>query len=188
MVVTAGAATPPLLQPFGLRVPIVPAKGYSLTLQGEGVPPRTALYLCEPKIGVSGYDGGVRIAGTFELPGRDLSVDRKRDRLHPRRHAALHPRLEARTGRGRAAGLGRLPPRDARQPAAARADPGSERPLRGRRPRHAGRHAGTRHGRGGGRHGDDGRRARLAGADGARLARSRSAKGSRRRRRRWSGR
>ena len=75
---TAGAATPPLLRPFGLRVPIVPAKGYSLTLQGEGVAPRTALYLCEPKIGVSGYDGGVRIAGTFELPGRNLDVDRKR--------------------------------------------------------------------------------------------------------------
>jgi D-amino-acid dehydrogenase len=78
VVVTAGAATPPLLRPFGLRVPIVPAKGYSLTLQGEGVPPRTALYLCEPKVGVSGYDGGVRIAGTFELPGRNLDVDRKR--------------------------------------------------------------------------------------------------------------
>jgi D-amino-acid dehydrogenase len=78
VVVTAGAATPSLLQPFGLRVPIVAAKGYSLTLQGEGVPPRTALYLCEPKIGISGYDGGVRIAGTFELPGRDLTVDRKR--------------------------------------------------------------------------------------------------------------
>jgi D-amino-acid dehydrogenase len=78
VVVTAGAATPPLLRPFGLRVPIVAAKGYSLTLQGEGVAPRTALYLCEPKIGVSGYDGGVRIAGTFELPGRNLDVDRKR--------------------------------------------------------------------------------------------------------------
>ena len=59
-------------------MPIVAAKGYSLTLQGEGVAPRTALYLCEPKIGVSGYDGGVRIAGTFELPGRNLGVDRKR--------------------------------------------------------------------------------------------------------------
>jgi D-amino-acid dehydrogenase len=78
VVVTAGAATPPLLRPFGLNVPIVPAKGYSLTLRGEGVAPRTALYLCEPKVGVSGFDGGVRIAGTFELPGRDLSVDRKR--------------------------------------------------------------------------------------------------------------
>jgi D-amino-acid dehydrogenase len=78
VVVTAGAATPPLLRPFGLRVPIVAAKGYSITLQGEGTAPRTALYLCEPKIGVSGYEGGVRIAGTFELPGRDLKVDRKR--------------------------------------------------------------------------------------------------------------
>ena len=78
VVVTAGAATPTLLKPFGLRVPIVPAKGYSLTLKGEGVAPRTALYLCEPKIGVSGFDGGVRIAGTFELPGRNLDVDRKR--------------------------------------------------------------------------------------------------------------
>jgi D-amino-acid dehydrogenase len=78
VVVAAGAATPPLLRPFGLRVPIVPAKGYSLTVTGEGTPPRTALYLCEPKIGVSGYEGGVRIAGTFELPGRDLAVDRKR--------------------------------------------------------------------------------------------------------------
>ena len=78
VVVAAGAATPPLLQPFGLRVPIVAAKGYSLTLQGEGTAPRTALYLCEPKVGVSGYDGGLRLAGTFELPGRDLTVDRKR--------------------------------------------------------------------------------------------------------------
>ena len=78
VVVTAGAATPPLLRPFGLRAPIVAAKGYSLTLQGEGEPPRTALYLCEPKVGVSGYDDGVRIAGTFELPGRNLDVDRKR--------------------------------------------------------------------------------------------------------------
>ena len=75
---TAGAATPELLRPFGLKVPIVPAKGYSLTLKGEGVAPRTALYLCEPKVGVSGYVDGVRIAGIFELPGRDLEVDRRR--------------------------------------------------------------------------------------------------------------
>jgi D-amino-acid dehydrogenase len=78
VVVTAGAATPPLLRPFGLTVPIVPAKGYSLTLRGDGVAPKTALYLCEPKIGVSGYADGRRIAGVFELPGRSLDVDRKR--------------------------------------------------------------------------------------------------------------
>ena len=164
---TAGAATPPLLRPFGLRVPIVAAKGYSLTLQGEGVAPRTALYLCEPKIGVSGYDGGVRIAGTFELPGRNLDVDRKRVGYILDDTLPVHPRLEARPGRGREAGLGRIPPRDARQPAAARPDPGPGRPLRRRRPRDAGRHARARHGRGGRRHGDDGHRPGLAVADGA---------------------
>ena len=39
-------------------------------------------------------------------------------RLHPRRHAAVHPRLEAGARRGRAAGLGRLPAR--RRPTASR--------------------------------------------------------------------
>ena len=75
---TAGAATPELLRPFGLKVPIVPAKGYSLTLKGEGVAPRHALYLCDTKVGVSGFVDGVRIAGIFELPGRDLEIDRRR--------------------------------------------------------------------------------------------------------------
>jgi D-amino-acid dehydrogenase len=78
VVVATGADAPALLSPFGLRVPIVPAKGYSVTLTGAGTAPSHALYLCEPKIGISGYAGGVRIAGTFELPGRDLKVDPRR--------------------------------------------------------------------------------------------------------------
>ena len=155
VVVAAGAATPPLLKPFGLDVPIVAAKGYSLTLQGEGVAPRTALYLCEPKIGVSGYDGGVRIAGTFELPGRNLGVDRKRIGYILEDTLPFIRGWKPAPGRGRAAGLGRLPPGDARQPAAARADPRPRRPLRGSRSRHAGRHARSRHRRGDRGHGDD---------------------------------
>jgi len=78
VVVATGADAPALLRPFGLRVPIVPAKGYSVTLRGEGTAPHHALYLCEPKIGVSGYAGGVRIAGVFELPGRTLEADPRR--------------------------------------------------------------------------------------------------------------
>ena len=78
VVVATGAFSPALLRPLGLDVPIVPAKGYSITLRGEGIRPAQALYLCEPKIGLSGYEDGLRIAGTFELPGRDLRVDRER--------------------------------------------------------------------------------------------------------------
>lgn len=78
VIVATGAQSPALLRPLGLDVPIVPAKGYSITLRGEGTRPTEALYLTEPKIGISGYEEGVRIAGVFELPGRDLTVDRER--------------------------------------------------------------------------------------------------------------
>jgi len=80
VVVSTGAQSPELLRPLGIDVPIVPAKGYSITLRGEGTRPSQALYLTEPKIGVSGFDEGVRIAGTFELPGRNLDVDDARIR------------------------------------------------------------------------------------------------------------
>lgn len=75
VVIAAGAATTTLLSPLGVRLPLMGAKGYSVDLQGEGEPPRTALYLSEPKLGISAFDGGVRIAGAFELPARSTSVD-----------------------------------------------------------------------------------------------------------------
>ncbi len=78
VVVATGAQSPALLRPLGLDVPIVPAKGYSITLRGEGTRPSQALYMTEAKIGVSGFDEGVRIAGVFELPGKDLEVDQRR--------------------------------------------------------------------------------------------------------------
>jgi D-amino-acid dehydrogenase len=56
-----------LLRRLGMRVPIVGARGYSVTLAGRGTPPRHALYLAEAKLGVSPFAGGVRIAGVFEL-------------------------------------------------------------------------------------------------------------------------
>jgi len=74
VVVAAGAATAALLRPLGVRLALIGAKGYSVDVLGEGLAPRTALYLSEPKLGISPFEGGVRIAGVFELPGRDASV------------------------------------------------------------------------------------------------------------------
>jgi D-amino-acid dehydrogenase len=54
------------------------AKGYSVTAEGEGTKPRLPLYFGEAKVGCSPFDGGVRLAGTLELAGIDLSVDRRR--------------------------------------------------------------------------------------------------------------
>jgi D-amino-acid dehydrogenase len=51
----------------GISMPLVGARGYSVTISGEGVPPTHALYLAEAKLGLSAYDSGVRVAGVFEL-------------------------------------------------------------------------------------------------------------------------
>ena len=74
VVIAAGAATTALLAPLGVALPLIGAKGYSVDLQGDGEAPRIALYLSEPKLGVSPFDGRVRIAGVFELPARSTSV------------------------------------------------------------------------------------------------------------------
>ena len=67
LVVAAGLPTAPLLRRLGVRIPLMGARGYSVTLAGRGTPPRHALYLAEAKLGLSPFDGGVRVAGVFEL-------------------------------------------------------------------------------------------------------------------------
>jgi D-amino-acid dehydrogenase len=74
VVVAAGAASARLLAPLGLEVPLEGAKGYSITEPAPSVRPRTPLYLLEAKLGVSPFDGGVRLAGTLELGARSLAL------------------------------------------------------------------------------------------------------------------
>jgi D-amino-acid dehydrogenase len=74
VVVAAGLPTTPLLRRLGVRVPLMGARGYSVTLAGRGAPPRHALYLAEAKLGLSPFDGGVRVAGVFELGARDADA------------------------------------------------------------------------------------------------------------------
>lgn len=78
VVIASGAFANDLLGPLGVRLPIVAARGYSLTLRGAGTRPQVALYLSEPKIGLSAYDAGLRFAGIFELPARAEGVSERR--------------------------------------------------------------------------------------------------------------
>ena len=72
VVVALGARINDLLRPIDPALPVVGGKGYSVDLRGTGRMPAHALYLMEPKIGLSPYANGVmRVAGIFELPGRD---------------------------------------------------------------------------------------------------------------------
>lgn len=78
VVVAGGIWTRDLLASLGVRVPLEAAKGYSITAGNGAGSPRLPLYLTEIKVGASPFAGAVRLAGTLELGGRDLSVDTRR--------------------------------------------------------------------------------------------------------------
>ena len=99
VVIATGVGSVPLAATLGVQLPILGAKGYSITATGTGTPPSTALYLAEAKVGISGYDDAVRIAGVFELPGRDTEVEPKRIASFVRQRGRLPGRLAARTRR-----------------------------------------------------------------------------------------
>ena len=58
----------------------MPAKGYSVTLPHADPSPSLPLYLCEPKLGLTPFAGGLRIAGFFEIGARDAAPSARRCR------------------------------------------------------------------------------------------------------------
>jgi D-amino-acid dehydrogenase len=79
-VLATGVDTNRLLRPLGYRLPIIGAKGYSLTLAGTapGAKPRSALYLSEVKVGISPYQDSLRVGGFFELGARSAAIAPRR--------------------------------------------------------------------------------------------------------------
>ena len=78
VVVAAGAWTPLLARELGLYVPVEGGKGYHVDLErGEG-DPRLPIWLQEARVIATPLAGRLRLAGTLELAGLDLSVDRRR--------------------------------------------------------------------------------------------------------------
>ncbi len=78
IVVAAGAWSGSFGQRLGLRLPMLGAKGYSLRAQRREPHPKCSIYLAERKIAISPRPDALRISGTLELVGEDLSVDRRR--------------------------------------------------------------------------------------------------------------
>jgi D-amino-acid dehydrogenase len=74
VVVAAGVASAGLLAPYGARLPLEGAKGYSLTLEEPPIDLRGPVYLLESKVGVSPFAGALRLAGTLELGTRGLGL------------------------------------------------------------------------------------------------------------------
>ncbi len=78
VVLAAGAWSPRLAVALGLRLPIQPAKGYSVTYVRPPAGPRIPLLLGEARAGVTPMGEMLRFAGTLELAGLDLSINRRR--------------------------------------------------------------------------------------------------------------
>ncbi|GAB5519530.1 MAG: FAD-binding oxidoreductase [Rhodothermales bacterium] len=100
VVLAAGSWSPELLHMVGRRLPVQPAKGYSLTVDTPDHPLRTPLILTDDKVTVTPMPGKIRFAGTLALAGLDPSIDAKR---------AAPIRAQAQLYAPDAAGLNALP-------------------------------------------------------------------------------
>lgn len=78
VVLAAGAWTGRLARTLGLRLPVQPAKGYSITLDLPEAAPRIPHILTEEKLTVTPMPGRIRFAGTLALSGFDDTVDARR--------------------------------------------------------------------------------------------------------------
>ncbi|OWK36171.1 NAD(P)/FAD-dependent oxidoreductase [Fimbriiglobus ruber] len=77
-VVATGAWTPLLNDHLGCRVPIVPGKGYSLTMPRPSVCPTYPMIFEEHRVAVSPFKSGYRIGSTMEFAGYDAVLNRAR--------------------------------------------------------------------------------------------------------------
>ena len=85
-VVAIGSYTPRLLAPLGIRVPVYPVKGYSITVpitDATGAPESTVMDETH-KVAVTRLGDRIRVGGTAELAGYNLALRR------PRRHTLEH--------------------------------------------------------------------------------------------------
>ena len=76
--IAAGAWSGRVARAFGLRLPVQAGKGYSITLGTAGGTIRTPLYLQEGHVGLSPYDGALRLGGVMELSGINTRIVRRR--------------------------------------------------------------------------------------------------------------
>jgi len=107
--VAMGSYSAPLLRTVGVRVPVYPLKGYSITLPlgpaEEAAAPSVSLTDEACKIVISRLGARLRAAGTAELTGYDTSLNEVRCAAIARRVRQLFPQLGAATTVERWAGL-----------------------------------------------------------------------------------
>jgi D-amino-acid dehydrogenase len=77
VLVCLGCQSPFLLEPLGVRMPVYPVKGYSVTIPTEGYDGAPTVCLTDEghKLAISRLGNRLRVAGTAELDGYDTSIN-----------------------------------------------------------------------------------------------------------------
>jgi D-amino-acid dehydrogenase len=78
VVLAAGAWTPGLARALGLYLPVEGGKGYHVDLEAGAGDPQVPVWFHDSRVIATPLAGRLRLAGTLELAGLDLSVDRRR--------------------------------------------------------------------------------------------------------------
>ena len=77
-VLAAGAWSPAIARQVGLRVPVQPGKGYSLTMARPKTALRIPCYFWEHSVVATPWRDGCRLGGTMEFSGWNTELDRRR--------------------------------------------------------------------------------------------------------------
>ena len=80
VVMASGAWAPALMRPLGVKLLIQAGKGYSVTIPNPPRQLRMPLILNETKVAVTPMGNTLRLAGTLEFAGLDLTVNERRVR------------------------------------------------------------------------------------------------------------
>jgi D-amino-acid dehydrogenase len=78
VVVATGAWTPQLAGPLKIRIPIVPGKGYSMTMPRPRTCPTYPMIFEEHRVAITPFARGYRIGSTMEFAGYDASLNPQR--------------------------------------------------------------------------------------------------------------
>ncbi len=78
IVLAAGAWSTLIAKELALKLPIQPAKGYSITVKNPSDMPQPYFHLGEARVAVTPMGNLLRFAGTLELAGFDFSINQKR--------------------------------------------------------------------------------------------------------------
>jgi len=77
-ILAAGSWSPGLVRSLGVNLPVQAGKGYSVTVERPEHTPTVPFILTEARVAITPFVDGLRFAGTMELAGLDLSINRRR--------------------------------------------------------------------------------------------------------------